>query len=489
MRSILNNIEILIRTGESNKARRVLSNYRSSSLTRTDRHDLAALARRAGLPLMTLRLLTPIVRPPAKQPMKASERERAEYAAALVRVGATTEAIEMLQGIDPSKTPQVHLYFAHALFTRWEYEAAVPFLEKYVDHAPDTYQRIIGKMNLASALVHERKISSAQAVLHDLEDETKREKLRALHGNTLERLAELAIDRGQWREAERYLTRAEADVDAAGGFDEFFVRKWRYISDLLQKKSHSAQRLLTLRTEAIQREHWETVRECDAYLARATNNVPLFHRVYFGTPYPSYRKRLLVDFGLSTRLPDSFDWCFEGELPPTRILDFLREPVVKAHPTIKLGQVKHRLLRVLTSDFYRPFRVANLFSEIYAGECFHIESSPARVHQGVKELKKWFLRHRIPLRLTEKSGGYRLVARGARIAITVPTPEWWERHALGGIERVRHSAGTRPFSTEDVVRWLRISRRSAANWLRLAIEKDRITKIGAGPQTRYCLKS
>ena len=41
------------------------------------------------------------------------------------------------------------------------------------------------------------------------------------------------------------------------------------------------------------------------------------------------------------------------------------------------GQNEHRLLSVLASDFYRPFRIATLHGILYPGESFHPDQSAA----------------------------------------------------------------------------------------------------------------
>jgi hypothetical protein len=59
----------------------------------------------------------------------------------------------------------------------------------------------VGEINLASAYVHERNYEQAETLLEKLERDTQRENLPALYGNTLERMAELAIisQNGCWQ--------------------------------------------------------------------------------------------------------------------------------------------------------------------------------------------------------------------------------------------------------------------------------------------------
>ncbi len=391
----------------------------------------------------------------------------------------------MLQILRPDQVPQIWLYEAHALFTQWDYEKAIPVLRKYVKADLSDYQRTIGKVNLASAYVHERYFEEAKHLLMELEEETRRNRLHALYGNTLERFAELAILERDWKSAERHLADADRAVKEAGGFDEFFVRKWRSILHLYQQPKAGSQEVKKLRGEAEKLSHWETVRECDAYRAIVTQNHDLLLRVYFGTPFPSYRKRLLQDFKASITIPEQFEWELLGEGKLKARCDLLIDN--SAFKDLKFGQVKHRLLKTLASDFYRPFRVAHLFSEIYPGERFRLNSSRARIHVGVRDLKLWLKGKRLPLQVVERRGEYQLHSKGPSVTLSIPSPQWWEKHSLKGLAELRARAGANPFSAADVAKWLALPRRTAFELIKEALEQRLLVKSGAGPHTRYKL--
>lgn len=339
-------IDGLIRAGRSAKARSELSRHRPHSFTRAERFELAAVARRAALPWLTLRILTPVVRPSTKKSVTATTREKAEYAAALVRVGAGREGAEILASLDSNEFPQVLLYRAHALFTQWEYQPAIPVLEKYLSKDLDSYQRLIGEINLASAYVHERHYTHAENLLAHLEQSTRKQNLSALYGNTLERLAELAIDRKEWVKAEHHLAQAEKAVEQAAGFDAFFVRKWRSILHLFLNTKRSLPEFEAFKLVAIENRHWETVRECDAFRAIICQDRDLFLKVYFGTPYASYRERLRTDFKAPITIPEYFPLRLSTKASTSKDLDLLRDET-----KLKPGQLKHRILRAMVSDF------------------------------------------------------------------------------------------------------------------------------------------
>jgi hypothetical protein len=437
-------------------------------------------------------LLAPVVNPPAKKPVRAQEREKAEYAAALIRVGASREARAILRELSPLRTPQVSLYLAFALFTSWEYRDAIPILRQYLDSPLDPYQRVVGNVNLASALVHEGYHAEALNCLQSLEAETERGGWRALYGNTLERLAELSIQKRDWTSAERYLRLAEQAVAHAGGFDAFFVRKWRAILQLYRNPRAAIETLDAFRTEARRRGHWETVRECDAYRAVVCRDRGLLWRVYFGTPFASYRERLLRDFGPHGDPPEGFAWRLEADngrdtAKSDRRGEDPQAVTLFGRQALKIEQQKYRLLRVLVADFYRPVRVGHLFSEAYPGEKYDLSSSRARIYVGIRELRRWLRARRLPLRVRMARGEYQLTASGRPVALWIPGPRWWDENREPHLAGLRARAGDVEFTAAQAAHWMAIPRRSALEVLRGGLERGWLTRRGAGPQTTYRL--
>jgi tetratricopeptide (TPR) repeat protein len=481
-REFIQYIDGLIRSGQSAKARSELSRHRPSSFTREERFELAAVARRAALPWLTIRLLTPLVRPPAKKNVQATTKEKAEYAAALVRVGASREAADALRELDANEFPQVLLYRAHALFTQWEYAQSIPVLQEYLEKNLSEYQRTVGEINLASAYVHERNYEQAETLLEKLERDTQRENLPALYGNTLERLAELAIDRKNWTLADHHLAKAEKAVEQAAGFDAFFVLKWRSVLNLSRNPRRGVADFEKFKLLAEEKKHWETVRECDTFRAVVCNERDLFLKVYFGTPYLSYRERLRRDFKDSIEIPDSLALAIpsmNARTAATEKLDLLRNGGLKS------GQLKHRLLKAMISDFYRPARVAHLFSDLYTDERFELVGSRARVHVAMQELRNWFRKKRLPLRIVETQGEFRLTSSVSGLQLIVPSPQWWQQNPDNRLARARVHAGTDVFSAEEFARWLKIPRRTAFEILSNSLSNGLVKKTGAGPTTRY----
>lgn len=83
----IKNIDEHIKRGDFAGARVALEKFRRRRVPREFVVDVAALARRAFCPDLALRLLNPFVRPSRKSAATATEREKAEYSASLIRVG------------------------------------------------------------------------------------------------------------------------------------------------------------------------------------------------------------------------------------------------------------------------------------------------------------------------------------------------------------------------------------------------------------------
>src|SRR5687768_4925600 len=106
----LDEIDQHIRQGRLSAARMRIRAVGTKTLKRNARLKLAQLSRRAGLPSLSLRLLAPFVRPKRILLEPASQAEKAEYAAALIDVGAVNEGLKLLESIDTKKETQALLF-------------------------------------------------------------------------------------------------------------------------------------------------------------------------------------------------------------------------------------------------------------------------------------------------------------------------------------------------------------------------------------------
>lgn len=475
-------LDRLVRSGEAGVVRKRLSLLSGQKLPRSLLLPLAGLGRRVGLTGFALRLLHPVIRsePPVHPP--ASPSERALYGAVLLKIGARKEAIELLTGIESRATPEALLFMSYALFSEWKYGLAVPLLRQYVRHPLiDPYQRQIGEVNLAAALVVTGKFVDAEARLQELLEDTERDGLRLLQGNTLELLTQLEVLRGHYGQASAYIQRAGDILVKSGDQNTLFMEKWRAVVDLCEapESAEARERLALVRSKAIEQGHWEVVRDCDFQCAVATKRHPsLAQRLVFGTPHVAFRRRVLATIG-RVELPDAFVW--QPSIKPDYRLPqeasanepphFNLAAATSADGTLllKRGQILHRALWSLAVDFYRPRSVGEIFADLYPDEVFNPTSSPQRVARVVQRLREWMSRSQLPLSLMVRNGDHRLQATGS-FGIKV------DKAAMGGHTRHIPDRGAQLAQTiRDYWQDQVFTAREAAKALGLSV--DRVQEI------------
>ena len=263
------------------------------------------------------------------------------------------------------------------------------------------------------ACVLKRRHVPAEALLRGLLHETSVRKLWLLLGNSLELSAANFVMQRELGKAGAMLEKAERLLERSATSGEFFVRKWQAIRALgLAPSDESAWRPVEgIREEARERGHWETIRDCDRFLALFTADTSLATHVWFGTPYGGFRSRLVADFGTGLVLPRSYRWRLGKEEGAAPRIDLRTGEIDGGRGTLKTGTSIHRLLLALAADFYRPFRIASLHFTLFSDRFFDPQSSLHRVHGQVRLLRAWLAEHGLPLEVRHEKGYYRLGAR------------------------------------------------------------------------------
>jgi hypothetical protein len=293
--------------------------------------------------------------------------------------------------------------------------------------------------------------------------------------------------RRHWREAGQRLSEAGDALRATGGLDRFFVDKWKAIFSVLRQEGDPAslRELGRVRTQSLARQHSETVRDCDLYQAIGTQDENLLLHVYLGTPFQSFRERIFAEFGRPVPLPAIYDWDLGSHARDGKaaVLD-LRGVVSADGP--KAGYLIHRLLGVLSSDFYRPFRLASLHALLYPGENFNPVSSPARVHQIIKRVKQWLKQSAMPVGVHEKEGSYRLKALAPVRLRLAPAMIVAALDAQGvRLRRLREAFPEGSFSTQAAAQKMGLPARTVSRALSRAEKQGELSRSGKGTGTLY----
>ncbi len=472
-----------MRDGRESDTQSVLQTLLDEGVPREAYGKVVALCRRANLPLLGLKLLHPLVRPSGKSATSATDQERAEYAACLAYLGAVEEAMTILRALDPVQLPKVRLYLVLALFGQWDYAAAIPHLIEHLKVTTDPYARLVAMTNLADALVNEQEYRKATDVFRELLYAAGLRKYPLVHGRAILLSAQHLTETGRWSDAEKALTAANAIFGDRQGIQGFLVRKAATVLNYLKEKGQgtSLQALEAARQESATMGYWEGVRDCDRVQALVTHDRNLFIKLYAGTPYLGFRRRLAKEFGEEPAIDEEYLWVLAGTSPP--ILDLERGKTAASEVKLKVGQVVHRLLSCLASDFYRPFRLAVLHHHLHPDEFFNPLSSPGRVRETLKRLRSWFEQAGLPLEITQSESEYRLQATGP-CAIRVRVGSESGRQGLL-MERLREKWPDGGFSAKEAGDLLGVSTRTAQRLLQEEVREDRLERQGRGGAITY----
>lgn len=484
-RDVFNRIDRLIKNAEGLSARELVLQIASKAPPRNGISELAQFAWRVGIPEVGIRLLSPVVRGTGRKFVRASDGEKIEYAACLIKAGASEEGLELLQSLEPGCHPRVALYKAFAYISRWDYSKSIPLLEQYLSlQKDDEYQTVVGLVNLAGAQIYEGRFEEASKTLQETIRKSKAQNFNLLLGNSLELSAANAIYQREFSTAEDALKKARELLKKMPNLDAFIVEKWSAILEFAKQSTHKVAqgKLSALRREATRRLHWETVRECDRFRALYLKDVSLLIRLWFGTPYESYRRKILSEFAESIELPQIYEWTVHAGSPLPKYKIFEGEKIKgKALPA---GQIPYRLLARLCSDFYRPQRLATLHFNLFPKQFFNPVTAPHRVHEAVRRLRNWFAEAQLPFRVEEKDSSYWLSSLEPAVLLIPRTGLSREGWRLK-IKRLNEKFSNQPFSLPEAMKALEASPSTTLRLLKTAKENGLLTTTGQSRSTRY----
>ena len=492
--TITSEINELIRSGQASRARKKILSLAKKRLPRSLKAPLARLAWRTDCPETGIRLLFRLVRPRAHSPVHPSPGELAEFAACLIRLGASREGLHLLSKLNPRDYPYISLYRAFGLFNQWAYGEAIPHLLAYCDQDhEDEYQVLVAQVNLVAAYLFVRKTVEATELLESLYQKTRSPDRVLLRGNIRELTAQNLMLKKEWYLARKLLIAAKGDLRQTGGTEAFFIDKWIAATHVFQDPtSRTKTKIHEVRVEAIRRNLGEVARDCDRIEALATNDRELYTQVYYGTRFGPYREKLLAEWE-GKPIADSYLKSGTNQSPEL-ILELETGTVSrrgKLTAKLKPGQLVHRLLQTLCSDSYRPFSIPVLFDELYPDSFYHPSSASARVHNAIQRLRIWLNSNRIPIRIAFSRGHCFLSLESScgvemrRLFLEGKTDQR-ERFYL---RELREQYSQKTFGSKNLEIKFGLSQRSVQRVLKKLIQAGHLRKSGHGPATKYQLET
>jgi tetratricopeptide (TPR) repeat protein len=475
---VLDELESKIRQGDHSNVREFLRNTSRSEIPDRLIVKLCQLARRIdyakkGIIILRERImnLPPQVRP--------DPYEVVEYAACMLKLGGITECRKLLSGIEAHSIPDVYKYTAFTYVHQWDYRSALPLLKSYIEHPRvSDYDRLVGSLNFAAALIAVEEYQQAVGVLMPLRERAERNGFKLVLGNIYELLAQTQIHMRRFAEANEYVAQAWSILKVAQPRYRIYLEKWRAVAALLQdpKDGSALKNLRRVRLEAIERCEWETIRECDFHESMICQDRAMFLRLYFGTPHQPYREMMLRRDGGRTTIPESYVW---GTSEQTLDVEF---GSVADKQIFKKGLGQHRLFSSLVSDFYAPTTVPQLFSLSFENEGFHPETSAPRIYELIRRIKIELNRSKIELPIHPTKGGYKLDIQNANCGLLVRP----DRQLSGGILATIHSLyGDSEFRLRELCEQTRIPHTSLYRQVKQLVTDGKVTVVGHGKQSRY----
>ena len=480
-------LDDMIRQGRGQEAISEIVELGEKRLPREDRVYLANLARRVGHSELSLKWLNRIVRGEASRSKTVATRdEKIEYAAALIQVGVIREARKLLETID-TVDADVLLQFAFTHFREWNYREARIVLDRALKFAGlPKYTRLILNSNYAACLVHLDLRSEYAELLPTLLKETNSDVYKRLNLSVMQLVAEGAIQRQDWAQAESYLKKIEMAHEQESALLQLYVRRWRWV--LKAERGGIERRVLLTELNALKREaqrlgDFETLRDLERRRARLTANENLFRKVYRGTPHAAYRKDLEIEFkkqfGKELGLQLNMALHLKGYAKDLRSVS---TRIASSKLSLKYGQKLHRALRALLDDFYNPPSLASFHDKVFEESYYNPLSSPNRVHQLLRRLRRELESLKLPLEIEVK--GKLIYLRAARpIEIAIESES--QRQPSSRLLTIRIHFGEEDFKVNDAAKVLGVSSRTAFRVIEEGVELSLLRSIGNGRRRRY----
>lgn len=496
----LKEIDDRIRQGEIASLKQEFKRLNCAKIPRKARAPLANFARRIGLLDLSVRILNRVIRSEVPVHPAPKAEEICEYGFSLVRIGAKEEGISLLRSREAREFNRSWLYEAFALISQWDYAGSIPRLQEFIQRCEDrdSYQQLVAKVNLVAAYAYIGNAEEAMALGERALIQAEIERSNMLKVSLLIYLAELSLQLGNERASNNYIEKARTLPTRE--IDHLFCDTLRAIYLLQEGKLPLIDGLAKLdevEDWARRKNHWNTVRRCDKYRGIYTKNTDLLIRNYFGTPYTSFREDILKESKGILTLPESVminlipNAKEKGKCKGERGIDYgTGEAIGLKGITLKPDQLIHRMFQSLCSDLYAPIPVADLHFKLYPGEFFNPDSSYNRVYNAIYLLREWITEYKLPLKIEQLDGNYRMTAKKDFCILRRPGDDSFGKNELQGKLQVFVSAfGEEVFSAPEAAKKLDLNLRKVQRILKEACETGQVEASGGSKNRRYRFRS
>ncbi|OQW46969.1 MAG: hypothetical protein A4S09_16120 [Proteobacteria bacterium SG_bin7] len=476
-------LDELLKLGSIKEVQHHLEKINVAKVPRESALPLANIARRSGFHRLAFKIVNPIVRPKNKlKRTQATPGELCEYAMILLRLGVIEESRSILASPAAKECSERLLYLAFIYFAEWDYQSACDLLESYIALPDiDSYSKATARVNLAQSYVALEKPEDAIEVINKVVVEAKKLNWRLLHANALQNLADAYLDCKDFSKIHETLDEIRKLIGESHYRYNLYIKRVEACIKL-----PDVTMLRQLSDEAFKKREYELFRECNFIEAVATQNEDLFRKVYFGTPYYEYRKRILAIWGKPVDLGNSYLWDLNPKKKSNHVFDVLNGCVEGEIAQIKMGTTIHRLLTIFSENLYKTFKAEALFSYLFPDEFLQPTISTTKVYQIIQRTRRWLSTNHIGFSIGEDHGEYFLTSdKGYKLRISQQT---YKPKNVGDqhIARLHEAMGEGAyFNIRNVKDILAVATASANRILKKAVEDGVLLKIGQGRSTEY----
>ncbi|MCB0394022.1 MAG: hypothetical protein KDD25_05655 [Bdellovibrionales bacterium] len=482
-----NELDQLIRAGKSKEVQEYLQKIPIRSIDRKDRFAIAKIATRVGAVEMALKILSPVVRDRDKYAEPPSSAERSEYARALSRVGGVQEAFKVLHEAKALEYPDALLIRAGLHMGYWDYEASIPYLEKYLlFHDITEYDRLVARSNLYSCLVYEDRLDDAERVYEELTQETDLVQERRLVTGFVQQVrARYFLKSGQFDKASEMISASQESLSEANDRNAIFSEKWKSVIDLHTKGPNMdvLTQLQSVRDRAWRSGMYETVRELDLFETKFTRHENKFNHLYFGTPFPKYKERIMKEVGPGIETRDSYVWRV-GHLKESQVLKLTSGRLTSGEAVLKGGSESHNLIKCLSADFYAPATIGTIYAYLFKDEYYDPKSAKQRVQTAISRTNKLFAERGLDLKIAFDRNSYFLKTDSA---FAIQREVYVDKRSREGVQlrELLSKLGQKSFSSDEAAKIIDMPKRSMIRVLNFGLENGILEKRNAGRATEY----
>jgi hypothetical protein len=489
-----------IRLGQIFDLRQRLRSLGSKNLPRDEFAVFSNFARRAGAPTWALKLLRPVVRvEPEMQNLvpPATGSEIASYALALAASGALFEAQQLSRDIEHLDAPDILQACAYVSVWNWDYKRAVPFFDRYLNLPQlSAFQRALAQLNLARAHAFLGNWLKVQDILEVILPVS-----RQMGWNLIERdsrlvLAELEIRKEKWSAAESNLTSA-MQLFQSVGLDALEVVKLQGLLKLSQApdQSHFQEVILPILALARSRQRWEIVRDLDFMSAKILRKPELLDHVYFGTPFFYFRKQMLQECRSYWQPSAQYTWQPMGK-NTSLILNLKSGKLLGQNVRPLSNGLSLNLMRLLVSDFYRPFKRGCILAEMYPDQHYDVKNMAHNLGNMLRFMRAAIQQSRLPIEIHHANGCYKLkLVEPMGFEIVDPALRPYDKNTQelkvikNSLARMRVEWPYQTFTVKQICDLLKLDGRNVRLLLRSSLAAGQLIAIGNTRSRLYRFRS